>query len=223
MSTSSFVSVKIRQVNDAPTVSVSLLSSSTGLTTKVLTSFDTNKTSVSNTSNLLESKEDNDEEDDNDYISLDWIGDIPSPLFLRVIISDPDARESVSTGMHGEAIYSPLNITVSFSLLNSNQSSLGQSVESVQSISLGLSHQQGLTFLGNSSPTGAERLSFLADLNKANAALSSLEIKRHSASGKISSLSGFLTIEVNDRGFTGEGGAKHVLFRIKVYMKAWYE
>jgi hypothetical protein len=93
----------------------------------------------------------------------------------------------------------------------------------MQTISLGLANQQGLAFLGSSSPTGSERLSFLADLNKANAALSSLEIKRHSASGKTSNLNGFLTIEVNDRGSTGEGGAKHVLFRIKVNMKPFLE
>jgi len=213
VSTSSSVTVTIRQVNDPPQVTITLLSSVTGLPVKVLSTFDSQ-----NSSKLEPGEEEAEEEKEvvDEGMHLQWDGVDPSPAFLRVVISDPDARESVTTGLHGEPIFSPLNITLSFSLLSADVATqpLGQT------ISLGLANRHGITFLDGSAPTGSEKLSFLADIDSANAALSSLEVKRHAASGK-RALRGVLTVLVDDRGLTGAGGAKSARFEVKIDLKAF--
>jgi hypothetical protein len=199
--TFSSVIVTIRQVNNPPQVTVSLLSTTTGLPVKVLSSYSS------------KSVEEADGEKD-EGAPLNWNGDDPAPSYLRVFISDPDAKESVTTGPHGEPIFSPLNVTLSFSLLSEDVHQLGQS------ISIGLANRHKLTFLEGSSPTGSERVSFLADLDSANAALSSLELRRHTSSGN-QALLGILTVSVDDRGLSGAGGAKHALFEVKIDLKSF--
>ena len=212
VSTSSSVTVTIRQVNDPPQVTVTLLSSVTGLPVKVLSSFDSRNASKP------ERGEEEEEEKEvvDEGIHLQWDGVDPSPAFLRVVISDPDARESVATGLHGEPIFSPLNITLSFSLLSADVATQPPG----QTISLGLANRHGITFLDGSAPTGSEKMSFLADIDSANAALSSLEVKRHAASGK-RALLGVLTVLVDDRGLTGAGAAMSARFEVKIDLKAF--
>jgi hypothetical protein len=194
-------------------VTITLLSSVTGLPVKVLSTFDSQ-----NSSKPEPGEEEAEEEKEvvDEGIHLQWDGVDPSPAFLRVVISDPDARESVTTGLHGEPIFSPLNITLSFSLLSADVATqpLGQT------ISLGLANRHGITFLDGSAPTGSEIMSFLADIDSANAALSSLEVKRHAASGK-RALRGVLLVLVDDRGLTGAGGAKSARFEVKIDLKAF--